>query len=70
LCIQEDLLVSCIPTSLVNEMKKDLQQNMRQPKLSLFHDLYVQHHSNVRSAPLGGWLAGWLDGWMDGWMEG
>ncbi|XP_070200444.1 adenylate cyclase type 2-like [Littorina saxatilis] len=44
---QEDLLVSCIPTNLVNEMKKDLQQNMQQPKLSLFHDLYVQHYSNV-----------------------
>ncbi|KAK7498928.1 hypothetical protein BaRGS_00009737 [Batillaria attramentaria] len=44
---QEDLLVSCIPSNLVEEMKKDLQKNMQHPKLSLFHDLYVQHYSNV-----------------------
>lgn len=47
---QEELLTSCIPKDLMNDMKKDLMQKMtsKVPRITPFHDLYVKHHSNVR----------------------
>ncbi|CAG5124789.1 unnamed protein product, partial [Candidula unifasciata] len=44
---QDELLVSCIPSNLVAEIKRDLQENMREPRPTLFHDLYVQRYDNV-----------------------
>ncbi|XP_041376073.1 adenylate cyclase type 2-like [Gigantopelta aegis] len=46
---QEELLASCIPSSLVKLMKEDLRQQMmrKTPKLSPFQDLYVQHYEDV-----------------------
>ncbi|XP_012937063.1 adenylate cyclase isoform X1 [Aplysia californica] len=44
---QDELLVSCIPSNLVKEIKKDLQENMREPRPTLFHDLYVQRYHGV-----------------------
>ncbi|CAG5121133.1 unnamed protein product, partial [Candidula unifasciata] len=44
---QEELLVSCLPSNLVTEMKRDLQENMREPRPSLFHDLYVERYDHV-----------------------
>ncbi|XP_055955561.1 adenylate cyclase type 2 [Patella vulgata] len=45
---QEELLMSCIPETLVTEMKVNLQRNIREqtPK-SPFHELYVKHIDNV-----------------------
>ncbi|RUS80848.1 hypothetical protein EGW08_011367, partial [Elysia chlorotica] len=44
---QDELLVSCIPSNFVKEIKRDLQDNMREPRPSLFHDLYVERYDNV-----------------------
>ncbi|GFO02692.1 adenylate cyclase [Plakobranchus ocellatus] len=44
---QDELLVSCIPNNFVKEIKRDLQENMREPRPSLFHDLYVERYDNV-----------------------
>ena len=46
-CLQEELLNSCIPNDLVEEIK-DLSKKMRNSQTSPFHDLYVQQHSEVR----------------------
>ena len=46
-CSQEELLNSCIPNDLVEEIK-DLSKKMRNSQTSPFHDLYVQQHSDVR----------------------
>lgn len=43
---QEELLNSCIPNDLVEEIK-DLSKKMRNSQTSPFHDLYVQQHSDV-----------------------
>ncbi|XP_046557098.1 LOW QUALITY PROTEIN: adenylate cyclase type 2-like [Haliotis rubra] len=46
---QEELLISCIPSNLMNQMKEDLQKQMmsKAPKPSPFQDLYVQHYTDV-----------------------
>ncbi|XP_055891517.1 adenylate cyclase type 2-like [Biomphalaria glabrata] len=44
---QDELLVSCIPSNLITEIKKDLQENMREPRPTIFHDLYVERYDNV-----------------------
>ncbi|XP_063441088.1 adenylate cyclase type 2-like isoform X2 [Mytilus trossulus] len=43
---QEELLNSCIPGDIVEEMKEDITQKMVSPTDS-FYDLYVQQHSDV-----------------------
>ncbi|KAH9515762.1 Adenylate cyclase type 2 [Bulinus truncatus] len=44
---QDELLVSCIPSNLITEIKRDLQENMREPRPTIFHDLYVERYDNV-----------------------
>lgn len=43
---QEELLNSCIPGDIVEEMKEDITQKMVSPSHA-FYDLYVQQHSDV-----------------------
>ncbi|KAL5022129.1 hypothetical protein ScPMuIL_001284, partial [Solemya velum] len=46
---QEELLISCIPSDLVQEMKEDLTKKLmcKTPRITPFHGLYVQKHDNV-----------------------
>ncbi|ESO96914.1 hypothetical protein LOTGIDRAFT_115371, partial [Lottia gigantea] len=46
---QEELLVSCIPETLVQEMKINLQRSIshNSSKYSPFQELYVRHYDNV-----------------------
>ncbi|XP_061197262.1 adenylate cyclase type 2-like [Saccostrea echinata] len=43
---QEELLNSCIPNDLVEEIK-DLSKKMKSSQTSPFHDLYIQQHTDV-----------------------